>query len=491
MNTSKVTRLLLLFEREERKQLRYFLASPYHNRDENCVQLYAFIEAEIIEKRNEVEDEVVAKRFFPDIKGADKQKNRLNQLKSKLLNLVHDFLGMEAIRANKALLREFTLEGLLESKEAMGYEKLYQDLLNMLEKGGFHGSEYHFWRYRVLRSQSEYLNLKVKRKILENLPQALLELERFYQIERLIVTCRMLSQQRIFGEISSVSAILDLEALENLSDDLLIQAYLRVYRMLTADLPEADAAYASLKEILENAHKVIDPRDLEDIYAFALNYAIRRNREGAPGFDKDLIRMYPAKTELMKQLGQGKIHARDFKNIGAMMCSQGQYSWVIDFCDSMRGRLIGDYRDNTINFVRGMVFQAQKDYQSAKKMYQAILRDFRDQFNHIGTRVRLQAIHYIVDDYTSFLYGFDALRVFLTRITAAKRMENRLSPAHIAAFKNFNANLRRLFDQRRSGELKVKKLQKLYDQIANEKHLEFRPWLLNQTQVLLDEARGD
>ncbi|MEM7039428.1 MAG: hypothetical protein AAF570_20815, partial [Bacteroidota bacterium] len=207
--------------------------------------------AHIIGAGKEISDEDVAQKFFPDIKGGEKQKNRLNQLKTRLMRLVLEFLAVENFRKNEALSAIFALESLVETKDGTGYDQQYQRVQKLMKKGVFRGSEQHFWQFRVMRTRSRFLNLMNKRKIKENLPDTLLALERFFEIERLIVTCVMLNQEQIFGEVSEVGEILELEKLEQLSDDLLCQGYLKVYIMFTSSAQsDADEAYHGLKEML-------------------------------------------------------------------------------------------------------------------------------------------------------------------------------------------------------------------------------------------------
>ncbi|MEM7037986.1 MAG: hypothetical protein AAF570_13465, partial [Bacteroidota bacterium] len=116
--------------------------------------------------------------------------------------------------------------------------------------------------------------------------------------------------------------------------------------LLTLTEPDDEAHYHRLKAILQRHHGDFDREELGQMYAFALNYSIKKLNQGHATYLQELFELYQTLVE-QETIFEGKyILQQHFKNIVTVGIRLGEYGWTEEFIRTYSRRITPEARKN-------------------------------------------------------------------------------------------------------------------------------------------------
>jgi hypothetical protein len=155
MLKSKFIDIIKTFSKEELKQFKDFLRSPFHNTNQNVVKLFDIIRKYLPEFESaSLEKENLFKKLYPGKKYND---TVMRILSSDLLSLAEEFLSYRRYKKNPFTEKKFLLEELKERKGDALFNKHFKEAEALLNKEGSIDETYFLNRYELETAKVNFL----------------------------------------------------------------------------------------------------------------------------------------------------------------------------------------------------------------------------------------------------------------------------------------------------------------------------------------------
>lgn len=427
MIDSKLIQMLKTFSTAEFRRFGEFLASPYHNKQADLVQLYAYLLKQAPAFRpKKLERDAVWKAVFPKKAFDDR---RLAYLMSDLVTLGEQFVGLEYYRRRAPLPEIHTLSACEDRLLEKHFLQNERRLIKANHDFPYRNEDFYYHNYLMSGASVRFLHRKGVRAYDKGLQEMVNHLDDYYLITKLRLTCELINRQSILSGTYDINLVDELLAyLRNYKVDMIpaMAIYFQILRILTEE--EDDRHFHDLKQLMEaHLHRFPD-REKQSLFSYAQNYCIRRVRKGEPRYLQELFELYQGAIADEILLEDGLLSPWKYKNIASVGLRVRAFDWVREFIQAYRDRLQGDFAESAVAFNQANLHYHLGEYAQALRQLMTVA--FTDPFYALDTRKMMVMIYFEQGEEEALLSLLAAFRVFLRR--------NKLvSEGNRAAYTNF------------------------------------------------------
>ncbi|MFN8393921.1 MAG: hypothetical protein U0176_04535 [Bacteroidia bacterium] len=426
MHQSKLVTLLRTFRPAEMRRFEDFLSSPYFNKSGNLIAMFRAIRESAPEFSPEGCDRfAVWERAHPGRPGSEQE---IATEMNALLRLAETFLGMEQYH-QKEQLRDLHI---LEAMEKRPLEKHFRLQLKRihqrLEMTPVRDEQHFWWRYQAAGTEVREMLNRQARTYDANLQEMVDDLDDFYLISRLRLTCELINRQFILSGHYDTGLTSDLLAhLSNYDHEKVpaMAAYYMVLRLLTGEAGEE--SFQGLSRLLVDNAAALGGEYWRELFSYAQNYSIRQVRAGEASYLGQLLRLYRAALDSGNIMEDGVLSAWKYKNIASVGLRLAEYDWVEGFINRYKPMLPEDLRENAYAYNLADLHYHRREYDQALR---CLLRvEFTDVFYSLDTRKMMLMIYFEQGATEAMLSLISSFRTFLKRNQLISE-HNRLAYTH-------------------------------------------------------------
>ncbi|MEZ4921432.1 MAG: hypothetical protein R2792_20220 [Saprospiraceae bacterium] len=411
MKQSKLIELLTSFSARDWRRFQEFLASPYFNKQPEMANVAAILHENLDEIR-EGGRETFFSWVFPNQPYDDK---KLNHLNSQLLQLAEQFLGFEKYQERDGVHQLDVLEALSDRR----LEKHYQFQLNktrkIQEQDLVRDANFHLMGYQLENLEADRFSKSAVRKYNTHVQRTADHLDRFYLAEKLRCTCYMLTSQLVLASSYNLELVGELEHFLDThtmpADAPVVEAYFRVFKMLTQ--PEAESDFILLRDLLFNSKVLFNADELAELYQYAINFCNLQIMKGQEAYVQRALDLYVGGIDQKIILEQGVLSPWHFKNIIKLALRTRQYIWTESFIRSNTSLLDPGFREDAYHYNLAELFYYTREYDQAMKHLQQV--EFTDVHYNLGSKEMLCKIYFETDALDALESLLHAFKTYLLR----------------------------------------------------------------------------
>lgn len=320
MPNQKLLEILDCLPETQRRSLRRFVASPYHNDRFNrnkIVQLCEeLLSAQNADLHRDSDKEQLSRRYFPEHTYKEKGKNPIDSLASDLLSLVRRFILLEETipirdkRHECLALARFYRQQQLEHR----FVACVQQFKKLQKRATYQDDEYYLLQFKMEEEIAIFQSIYNTYADDSNLIAANVALDNYYAITKSEFATH-LKFQKVLANVNEEHALLfgnyvfsaldDYEALQNP----LTILYHQINGLL--EQPDNEDLYLALSNAIEKYGDQISPMKLRNVMAYFRNISGRRYQLRVSGLElfEQLFPLYRSHLE------KGYFHVQDTRQI--------------------------------------------------------------------------------------------------------------------------------------------------------------------------------
>ena len=376
MEKSKLVILLRSMNAWDLRNVREMVASPYFNKQDVVVQLYALLE-KILKKGGQMREmEAIFKKIFPKLP-YDHQK--LRYIMTDLTRIVEEFFVQKELKANEPLKGRLLLQGYASRKQEKYFVASLEKNFKVLEQEGYRDSEYLYERLRIQEIALAFEPERLEKSGQDWIHDLLDELRTFYLGARLRYVCDLVSRSN--GNLEGSDKELVNELRKKLGKTFGTEVpSIAIYETILAMLTNADPElyYRKLRMQLRSIGKHFRRLELKELYAFALSYSISRLQQGMSDYLREIFTLYQEQLE-GKILYEGDIlPLQHFKNIATVGLRLKEFDWTRKFIAEKSIDLPEESREGALKYNSAALYFVTEDYAACRDLLANA--QFRDVF---------------------------------------------------------------------------------------------------------------
>ncbi|MEM7037133.1 MAG: hypothetical protein AAF570_09160, partial [Bacteroidota bacterium] len=450
---------------------RVFLASPFHNTRPEILVLYDAVRAEYPDFVGfDLFSETVFEGIWP---GKSYVHARLKHLVSDLVGLLEEFWVVQGLKKNPVWRDKL----LLDSYEGRALDKYFGQTLRAakqrLSQRPYRDAA-HFYARFLLESAGYAFAVKRKNRQMESGMTALLEsLDTFYVGLKMRYGAAALTRAAILGEDAGLPLLAEVRqyaAQPPFSESPLVDIYHHI--LLTLETDDHEAAFEALLDLLQRHAAAFPRQERAEMYAFALNYCIRRLNEGAEGYPKRLFELYVFLAREQLIFEENQLSPQHYKNIVTLGLRLERFSDTEAFIADQSPFLPTDFRENSRRYSLASLHFARKAYGQALRTLQSV--EFTDVFYHLDAKCLLLKTYYELQETEPLFSLVDTFRVYLRR-------NRKISDYQRTIYRNLVKYVKQLAKYRLDGK---KSLEKIKIEIGACGQVADKAWLKRKSREL-------
>lgn len=472
MQNTRLYQLLQSLSVYELNRFGKFLLSPYHNEDKKLILLFETIAPAFKQKRA---DALEQKEIWNAVSGKAKFSSlKFARLFSDLLKKLEEFLVIDNLKQTVPVRQQQLLIQLNERGLVKHYPEAAGLARKKLERTPYRDGEYYLQLFQTEAQQNIFLELKNQRSTEKNLLQTIHALDMYYIINKLSYLAAILHYKNFLtleGEVALANEVLAYLAKHPQERTPAIAIYYRIVQSLIE--PQQENHFAELKRLLLASYRLFPKPTARNMYAYAINFCIRRINYGKLEYVAELLGLYkqmlPAglmsdKTGMLSQF--------DYKNIVTVGLRAGDTRWTENFIRDYKSYIPKADRHNAYTFNLAKLYFYQRRFDKVLPLLQDVV--YSDIFYQLDSKTTLMKTFYELGDYLPLMSLKESFRILLRR----KKIISEQNRVNYMNFIRYTMKLYRL-------DVKDKqKVAALKKQIAESTNVADKGWLMEKMREL-------
>jgi len=389
MKSSDLLNLLQKLPAEDRRALRKFVRSPYHNLREDVQRLFDFLDNKLEKDFDGISNEAAWEAVFAP-QSFDHQQFRYCM--SYLTKVIEEYLTVKEATADPV---QSQLH-LATAYRKLGLEKTTRRSLDRaaeLHQRSGHQDLHFYEKNYLLEAETLAFSEGNKRTAPRNLQAVNHSLDLAFLAKKLRQSCVALSHGAV-ANVEYDTGLLNL-VLGYLTEAPWLDAhpaialYFYYYKAATTG---DDGFFEKLKTgILENG-KALPNSELRLVYLLAINYGIQRYNKGEGRYLNEVFDLYRSALEREVLSENGHLSRYAFKNIAGIAIRLGEFDWTAGFIEKFGPTVEAAHRRNYTDYNLAKLHHARRDY--AKAMHLLHKVEYEDVFLNLDAKVLLLKIYF-------------------------------------------------------------------------------------------------
>lgn len=466
MKNSHLAHLFLTLNAKEKRELKKFLRSPFHNQREDVVQLFDYLlKYDPLTAAHRWEKERVFAHLFPS-QNFDRQ--QLYHVFSFLKKLIEEYLIYADFKQSTTQTDLKMAQIYRERGLQRPFLENIKNVENQLEKQPLKDANFHYQAFQLFYEKAEFDSQQSRTEV-GNLRRMSDELSIYFISQKLRQACQILSYQsfsQIEQEQAFLQEILKYAELKNYHNDVpCIEVYYHYFQAFSQN--EGEEIFQKLKSLVKKYHQEFPKQEMRNIYLMPINFGIKRFNQGERAYLQEVFELYQQGLEYDIFIENNRLSRFTYSNIALAGMGLKAFDWVKNFIHNYRQYLDIPYRDNAFHFNLANLYFQQQDYQKTMNLLQKV--EFDDVLYNLESRRMLLKVYYTLDETEALFSLLDSFKRFIHR-------QKKLG-YHKKSFLNlirFTGRLLRLDFSKKAA------VQKLKIEIEHTAEVAEKKWLLGQ-----------
>lgn len=466
MENSHLAHLFQTLNAKEKRELKKFLRSPFHNQREDVIQLFDYLlKYDIQTAAHRWKKEQIFTFLFPKTP-FDRQ--QLYHLFSFLKKLIEEYLVYADFKKSTTQ-KELKMAQIYRKR---GLHRPFQENIknveNRLSKQPLKDANFHYEAFQLFYEKAEF-DSEQSRTEVGNLQRMSDELSIYFISQKLRQACQILSYQSfssIQQEEAFLQEILKYVEQKNYENEVpCIEVYYRYYKAFTQK--EGGEIFQKLKSLVKKYHQEFPKQEMRNIYLMPINFGIKRFNQGEREYLQEVFELYQQGLEYDIFIENNRLSRFTYSNIALAGMGLKAFDWVEKFIHDYRQYLDVPYRENAFHFNLANLYFQQQDYQKTMNLLQKV--EFDDVLYNLESRRMLLKVYYTLEETEALFSLLDSFKRFIHR-------QKKLG-YHKESFLNLIRFTNRLL---RLNFKEKKAMEKLRNDIENTPEVAEKKWLLSQ-----------
>jgi hypothetical protein len=472
MLNTKLFQLLQTLNVYELNRFGKFLCSPYFNEDERLVNLFEVLAPHF---KKQTHESLEQKKIWKEVH-SDKKFHQLKfaRLFSDLLKKLEEFLVIDNLKQSESSKQRKLLLHLTEKKLAKHYPESAKLARKKLEATTYRDGEYYLQLFKLESVHNNFLELQNQCSTEKNLLQTIEALDAFYLINKLNYLAAVLHYKNFLSleaDVALMSEVLNHLKRNKYEDIPAIAIHHRI--VLSLMEPQKEEHFYELKNLLTKNYLLFPKPNARNMYAFAINFCIRKINFGKLEYVKELFGLYQQmlKTALLTDK-EGIISQFDYKNIVTVGLRAGDAKWTEKFIRDYKNNIPKADRQNAYTFNLAKLCFYQKKYAQVLPLLQNVV--YSDIFYQLDSKTTLMKTYYELGDYLPLMSLKESFRILLRR----KKI---ISEQNRTNYMNFIRLTMKLYRADVKDKKKITGLKKQINELSN---VADKGWLLEKVNEI-------
>ncbi len=410
MEKSRLIQLLRSFSRQEQRDFRRFLQSPFFSRRAETALLYDLLEKYLKNGKPVPEKEAAFALVFP---GEPFDDHRMRMLMSQLYQFASQFLAVQDFLTDEEQVLLRLGQVFRRRKLAAHFAQTSADLGTKLATLPYRNPN--FFQLKYLASLEKYRTAFDMREVNSAQLQALSrELDTAFLAQKLWQSCLLLSHEAVsninydFGLLDEALAFAERSgALETPA----IAIFYHCYRALTN--PGETAFFQNFKALLLQHGGLFPDSEMRDLYILAINFCIRRYNAGSQEYLRDQFDFYKDGLRRGYFLTDGELSRYTYQNAVTSGLVMREFDWVERFIHDYRDKLADAYQESVFSFNLARLGYEKKQFDQALSLLQ--LAEYKDLLLNLAAKTLQLKIYFELDEFDLIEAHLSAFKTFLRR----------------------------------------------------------------------------
>ena len=247
----------------------------------------------------------------------------------------------------------------------------------------------------------------------QNITSLVTSLDKYYYLHRLSSACSILDRKTIFEGVNKPLPPNWFSYLKahNLFEDPLIETYYVLWEML--NYPEEKKHFEKFLLKLNHPELESDLSSLHPLYLAAVNYSLRKLRQGKQEYREIALQLYSEAIERKILIENGALSPWSFGNVVKLATQLHRYDWAIEFIETKAKLLPDSFKKDALHFNLAEVNYVTKDFEAAQNHLLKV--SYSDLNYYLGARILLSKIYYELNDEEPLLSLISSFTIFLKR----------------------------------------------------------------------------
>jgi hypothetical protein len=410
MTTSPLLDVFKHLTKQDRKALHEFVNSPFHNKRQDVILLFQYLDKTENSPIN-LKKETVFKAIFPTEKTYNDKTMRYAMsflLKCIEHYLIYNDLETNDLESGKRLNRALRVRGSDKS-----YQKVLVENFQQLENQPLRHAEFHLQTFQLQLEAYQYRHQKLRTGEL-HLQEVSDSLTDFYATELLRQACVMHSHTRV-SKKSYNQLFLD-TVLEKIESGVYkyppsVFAYFQAYKALTGGSQLTD--FQALKNIIIEKSALFPHYEIRDLYLLAINFCIKKGNAGERIFETEALDLYKNGLQNGAILDNKTLSPFTYKNVMMLALKHGEFTWAQQFLLDYKKYLPAAERENLFKYNLALFHFRQNDYPKAMQLLQEV--SLKEVLYNLDARRVLMRIYYELGEFTALDSLLESFTIYLHR----------------------------------------------------------------------------
>ena len=465
MKNSKLIEVLKTFTKREYRQFGEFLKSPIFNKNEALVDFYGLLRKaapDFFEKK--IERHRVFSKLYPKKKYDDKT---IKYLMSFTLKLCEKYMAVQKLLQDELTTKNNILYQYADRKLGKHYDHVLNAVTKSFDNSEIRDASYFYKKYFQHDIANQwFLKQKVRTKD-KSIQMAADALDLFYFSKKLQFGCEMLDRQHSIL-FNYRLQLLD-EIIHNIEEQNIetpsVKTYALLYKMLM-DESEETHFYRYIDQ-LNSSHSFFSKTELNSLYYFALNYAIRKIRKGKESYVDEALNLYMVGIENRLLFEGDKLSPWTYKNVVKLGLRLQKFEFTESFIHEYYHYIEAEFRENALNYnLADLNFYLHK-YDKAQQFLARV--EFTDVYYTLHTKVMLLKIFYESENIESLFSLITSFKQYIKR-------NKKVAKEVLTPYWNFITLLAKLVKAKPGSK------EKIYNVILDENNVTDKSWLLEKAK---------
>ncbi|MCO6489803.1 MAG: hypothetical protein J5I98_15410 [Phaeodactylibacter sp.] len=409
MQNTLACQLLRTFTKQDIREARKWLASPYHNQRDDLRLLFEQLAAAAVEGQP-LPREQAWHALFPN-QPYDAQQLRL--LLSYLYRCLEDFLRQREAEQAPWLQQHLLLAAYRKRGLDSHFQKAYRKLHKQQGAEALRPPEYHLAQYWL--EQERYQEESTRGRTRElNLQELEGQLTTAFLSLKLRQGCFLLAHEAVYKasyRIALEEALLELAGQAPYRNVPAVRVYARCFRMLR--FPEEDRHFADFQNQLFQSIGLFPQPELRDLFLLAINFCIRKINQTAEGYLREALELYQKGLETEVLLENGALSRFTYNNAIGIALRLQEYGWAERFLNHYRPYLEASQQEAAYSLNAARLAFARRQYGQVLAHLQRA--DYRDLINNMVAKTLQMKAYCELEEFDLLEAHLRTMRAFLRR----------------------------------------------------------------------------
>jgi len=408
------TRLYQLFTQLSKwdvNHLEKFLMSPYFNKREDVIQLFHFLKQFPSKATKENGKKLAFHAVYPDRPFSDKD---VDLLFSYLYKLLEEFLAIQTIKSDKALIKMYTAKSYKNLKMAPAFSRAVKESRTILSKGKLRNSDYFRLMYDLENGFYNFIGSKERSKE-NNLEELTHIFDVYYISEKIRHYCFQLSHQAVYKKEYQPALMKEVIQFVNDNPKYLayppIAIYFNYYKAIISE--QEDFNFTEFRQKIEEFKSHFSTTEIRDIYLAAINICIRRANKGGITYILEIFEFYKNGIEQGVLLENDELPPFTFLNMISASIKLGKLDFLEKFIKKYSSKINPSFRDSNVKYGKSALYYEQKKYKKAMQLL-ATLESNDPLLMLSGKTIQLKML-YELDEIETLDALLESMRIYLQR----------------------------------------------------------------------------